>query len=576
MRHQGRSATARGPLLVLAVATLLAYGNSFTGERVHDDARYVAFERPLDGRTLVALFGEHATASAGEALPFYRPLHTASVALDARLYGPDPRGYHATSVACHVLAVLLLYLWLVRALRPPDQTREAAAAARWPVLLAALWFAVHPVHTEAVDSIYNRSQLLAGLFALAAMLALWRWAHARPRLAWGVAAGCYLLALLSKESAAPLPLVLAGLLLLLPPEGKPLPRRQLWGLATLLIPLAIYLVLRRAALAAAGASIQRALSDAPATLQGALALMAATVRDGLQLMIVPHPLRASYGDYHAAGLITAVLVTLAVIGAATALRKRAPAGTAGLALFVVTLLLPLARLFMDRKMSNLFAERHLYLPAIGLSLALARGLLAGQARLGTTPLVGLGVLVCVVLTGTTRARNREWRSNETLWLAEVAARPQNGEAWMQLTTHYLRKDQPDRVAELCRDHLEGHKHPQFFNNCAVASQRLGRYPEAEQRFARAIALGGGVVARANRARMLARIGRIADAEAEYQRAVDEESDPAMKHVRQGELLLRLHPDRVDEARRAFEAALRIDPKLPVALSWLAQLPPAKP
>ncbi len=549
---------------MLAGAVALAYGNALTSELVHDDAKYVALDRPLDATTLVALFNERVAAANDESLPFYRPLAMASIALDTRLFGGDTRGHHATSIVLHLMVVLLLYLWLLRAL---PQRAEAAA------LIAALWFAVHPVHTEAVDSIYNRAQILCALFTLAALWSVWRFIHSRPAVAWGLAALSYLLGLFCKESVAPLPLVLVALLVIMPPEQNRPSWRRLAGVLSLAIALIIYLVLRRHALSHAAASVPRILADTSgmSSLSGAIAVALTTVRDALRLLIWPHPLRAAYGDYRAHQVVTALVVMAALVGASWRWRKQVPEVAAGFGLFVIMLLLPLARLFLDGQLANVFAERHLYLPALGLCLVLARAL-AEVKPTARVPLLCVSTVVCLSLAMTTRARTRDWRSNESLWLAEVQHAPRAGDGWMQLTTYYIRQDQHAKVAELCAANLEGQTHPQFFNNCAVAAQRLGRATDAERLFRRSLDLGGGVTVHANFARLYSRLGRTAEAQTEYQRAIDLELDPAMKHVRRGEMIIRTTPDRLAEARAEFEAALAIAPNFQVARNWLSQLP----
>lgn len=76
---------------------------------------------------------------------------------------------------------------------------------------------------------------------------------------------------------------------------------------------------------------------------------------------------------------------------------------------------------------------------------------------------------------------------------------------------------------------------------------------------------------ANLARMYTKLGRTEAAEAEFAAATDAEPDPVMQHVRRGEQIAILHPERRDDARREFEAALSLDPRFAMARSWLARL-----
>jgi hypothetical protein len=97
----------------------------------------------------------------------------------------------------HLLVTLVVY-----GLREVARTTtEPGPASDLYTLLAALVFAVHPVNTEVVNSIFNRSEMLV---TLAGVGGLWWWLHflrSRPARAWSGLALGYLLALFSKESA---------------------------------------------------------------------------------------------------------------------------------------------------------------------------------------------------------------------------------------------------------------------------------------------------------------------------------------------------------------------------------------
>ena len=111
--------------------------------------------------------------------------------------GAHPLGYHLLNLLLHAAVTLLLYLLLCALL-------EETANGKTVALVAAVLFAVHPIHTEAVASIVGRSELLAAGFLLGAWIL-----HLRDREIPALL--CFSLALLSKESAvAFLPLVLVG------------------------------------------------------------------------------------------------------------------------------------------------------------------------------------------------------------------------------------------------------------------------------------------------------------------------------------------------------------------------------
>ncbi|MBN1867736.1 tetratricopeptide repeat protein [Candidatus Sumerlaeota bacterium] len=91
----------------------------------------------------------------------YRPLVTASYALDYRFWGKNPFGYHLTNLFWHTAACVAFFLLCV-SLRAP----HAIAS------VAALIYASHPIRSEGVVGIGFREDLLCAAFYLAA-LALW-------------------------------------------------------------------------------------------------------------------------------------------------------------------------------------------------------------------------------------------------------------------------------------------------------------------------------------------------------------------------------------------------------------------
>src|SRR5437870_11324431 len=174
-------------LAAVVVAAVLPYLDSLQGAFVFDDFGLVT-QNPYaaPGMPLLAWFTRPSTTGS-----LYRPLTMVSYGLNAIL-SPNPLSYHLVNVALHALAALAAFS-LARSL-----LRSTPAAG-----VAALLFAVHPVHTEPVANIAGRSEVLAGLFSLLALACFARatGAPAGKRL-WSVASlAAFAAGLLSKESA---------------------------------------------------------------------------------------------------------------------------------------------------------------------------------------------------------------------------------------------------------------------------------------------------------------------------------------------------------------------------------------
>ena len=137
----------------------------------------------------------------------YRPATTALFALDWAAGGGRPALFHATNVALHLLVVALVLALASRVLGP------AAGGG----LVAALWFAVQPVHVEAVANAVGLSELLAAAAYLGALLgyvadgeAAEAGRHGRGRALLTVATlAAAAVAYGAKESAITLPVTLA-------------------------------------------------------------------------------------------------------------------------------------------------------------------------------------------------------------------------------------------------------------------------------------------------------------------------------------------------------------------------------
>ena len=158
------------PFLLLAAVTFAAYWNAWPDALVQDDRIFVGQERLADLSLVPEFFQQPLWAAiyleGTEYDLLYRPLLLVSVAIDAVLFPKSAAIWHLVNVLLHVLATLLVYLLTLQVLRLSDANSESA----WLVaLLAAMVFGVHPIHTEVVNSIYNRSTLFVAIGSTAGL-----------------------------------------------------------------------------------------------------------------------------------------------------------------------------------------------------------------------------------------------------------------------------------------------------------------------------------------------------------------------------------------------------------------------
>jgi Flp pilus assembly protein TadD len=127
---------------------------------------------------------------------YYRPLNLLLFRLNDALFGLHPAGWHAASVGLHLGVTTLIYR-LAR--RLSGKTRVAA--------FTALLFAVHPMRHEVVGWVSGSTESLWSLMFLAAFLAYLKARDGRPVLWMVSSCGLYAAALLSKEPAIMLPVI---------------------------------------------------------------------------------------------------------------------------------------------------------------------------------------------------------------------------------------------------------------------------------------------------------------------------------------------------------------------------------
>ncbi|HVU86332.1 MAG TPA: hypothetical protein VHD36_03360, partial [Pirellulales bacterium] len=89
-----------------------------------------------------------------------------SFALNVAYGGLDPFGFHVVNVCLHVLAALVLFALARRTLRLERFEHRFDRAADGLALAAALLWALHPINTETVEYVTQRTELMVGLFYL--------------------------------------------------------------------------------------------------------------------------------------------------------------------------------------------------------------------------------------------------------------------------------------------------------------------------------------------------------------------------------------------------------------------------
>jgi tetratricopeptide (TPR) repeat protein len=446
--------------LLLAACVLLAHWPGERAEFAFDDRDFIEANqsvRSIEG-ALAALLAPFPPDQPERGL--YRPLTSLSYALDFRIGGGDARAFHRSNVLLYLALVALVY-------------RLALAYGRGSgfALALALLFAAHPVHCDAVDAIAGRSELLALLFSLAALLAFLR-ARREPRAgargAWvALSAAAYALACGSKETGAMLgPVLAVHALALTPAPGLRSRRSALLALAPHAAVLALYLALRFAALGRFSPS-DPLLRGLPIEIR--LHNVGSVFLEYLRLLVFPRLLQVDFYYQQAIGIaqgpsarsLAGLALSAAAILAFAALlrgalreagREAAPSPRAlaacALAIFL-GFLFPVSHAV---EIGALLAERFLLAPSLGFLLLvvlagaalLERAIAAPQAR-RVAAIVLVGVLAGL---GELRsaARAAQWRDPVALWASAEQALPQSRAILANLAAAQIARGELDAAA----------------------------------------------------------------------------------------------------------------------------------
>ena len=451
---------------------------------------------------------------------YYRPIPVLFNAMDMRVWRNPARGAHLTNLLLHVVASLVLPLALM--------ALGASTVAAW---VTALVFAAHPVHAESVAFISGRVDVLAAIFLWGAM------ACAARRSIWAtVGLGvCSLLALLSKEIAFVLPLLLLLVWRTTAMRNRWAPAWPRQQMITVVVVGLVVLLLRFTAL---GVFLPTTAHQARP--DGALLLPLKSLLFALSSVFTPLRLISMEPDpqqLHALRLLAGTAVAVALWGTALwrlqmqAYLSKALAAS-GISLFLVLNVLP---------QETVLSERFLYLASGFLLVPVGAWFAVAWQRASSTRIlaaVGVAAFVAILLV-LSQWRGSIWRTDVLVWRQAVHEEPQRGVFWdrLGLALTERRSYNEAEVALTRAVELQPHN-SNALHNMGVLLQSTRRPEEAVEYYRRAIAAQPGKL------QTYLNLGQALMATRDY---------PAALEVLQ--TATRLKPDHLGAHRMAISAAL---------------------
>jgi tetratricopeptide (TPR) repeat protein len=499
----------------LVLAVLLVYGNSLHAPFLFDDTGAVVNNATIERLGSWAILNPPADGSTTTG----RPLVNASFAVNYALSERNVWSYHALNLSIHLLCALLLLGSVRRILSGPVlQSRFGFSATNLAFGSALIW-TVHPLLTETVVCVAQRTESLCALFYLLTIYGFLRGVAEGGRLWWVVAWFACLAGMASKEVMVTAPVMVLLLDRTFFAGGFATAWRQRRGFYLALAGtwlLLGFLLWRGGGSRGLAAGFGLGISSWSYLLKQCEALVLY-----LQLSLWPHPLVLDYGTAvtHALGEVwwQGVIILALLAGTAWALARRPALGFVGAWFFIIlspsSSVVPLV--------TQTVAEHRMYLPLVSLIVLAVVGLHEIAGRRAGQVLIGL----TLALGALTAARNRDYREVVTIWADNVAKYPRSERAE---------------------------------NNLAWALQQQGRSAEANLHFARAVELQPGYVsARYNWGVALLDQKQTEAAIAQFEAAVRLAPAHADARLNLGNALMQVQ--RAAEAIPQYEEALRLKP-----------------
>jgi Flp pilus assembly protein TadD len=540
--------------LAVVVASLVAYSNSLDVPFVLDDHANIVDD---PGVHAVELAPAQLARAAGGFPLADRWLARASFAVNHAVHGLAPAGYHVVNLAFHVGAALLLLLVarrILAAVRFGDGPERDRAAA-----IAALLFAVHPVHTQAVTYVVQRMTSMGAFFALLA-LALWLdarertgrprwWRAATAAVAWWLAVSC-------KENYVVVPAVAVLVEWVAGPAGgaEVRTRRRLAaavGGAAVALAAAISLAYwpRIVQMSAElGIPIGQRLLSQPRVLVHYLSLLALPLPGRLHLDYAFQP---STGLLDPPSTVAALAAVVALAAIAVRGRARAPLVTLAVGWFLVALVVEQTFLPID-----LVFEHRLYFADAGIFVAAGAGLVR-WVRVPRAGAWAAAAPLAALLAAGTVARNEVWRDPAQL-LADVKSGEGAGRGVLTLAATLRARGELDEAERLLLNRIRSYpRDPGACVNLGMIALARKRGPAAEAWFRKALALAPWLAdAWYDLGIALELQGRTAEARAAYETALAHEPGHAEASVNVA--VLHFQAGDVRRALEALDEAVRRD------------------
>jgi len=467
--------------LCLALAIFAAYAPALRNDFVWDDTALILRDPLIRSWQLIPEAFQHFLFIDATPSDFYRPIQRLTYLTDYAAFVFKPAGYHLSSILFQIGATLALFLLSNELLRgwEIDERRR-----RWLAFIAALVWAIHPVHTAAVAYISGRADPLAAMFGFLGLYCGIRVAPTKRANRWLLqiaTAALFLLSALSKESGLIFPILLIAILAFRKSW------RQIAPASVVLAFVAVsYLSLR---LPAEHFPAPRLRPPAPLLVRPIVVARAFAEYTGLILFpanlhldrdVESHPFGSSDASVRGAAwrelqTLAGIVLLAAAIYWLVRSRKRDPAVFACLVLAALAYV-PISGAF---SLNATIAEHWIYLP--GAFVFLAATIAISRRGIPVRAAASVVALLVILLGARTFLYTLDWKNQRTFLERTIAAGGDSARMLINLASQELHDGQLDSAKKHLDAALEKEPNQPFaVINLAVVAIRKEEYPTARE------------------------------------------------------------------------------------------------
>ncbi len=419
--------------ILLGIIAFLLYANTLGNGYVLDDFTVIKNNAIITKgmQAILEIFGTPYRRGWFESHnDLYRPLSLAMFATEWQIGGGSPWPGHFMNILVFAGGVIFLFLFLDKLF---EGKRTAVA------FLAALLFALHPIHTEVVANIKSRDELLCFFFAFLSLNMFMDYLKGDKMKHLVLGALCFFLSFLSKETVISFIGVIPFIFFFYRNEDK---AKSIKITAAAAIVTVLFLGIRYAVLSKYDANtssevvfMDNILAKPPSAI-AAFATELLILGKYMKMLFVPYPLICDY-SYNSIPFTTlgdpfVILSLVAYAGLGVYGIYRLVKTPKDPYAFAILFFMATIALFSNIPflIGAAMAERFLFFASAGFCLAIAMLVVQflgsgvwDMPVLQTGKVMGVAVPVCLVFAGIVFNRNKEWLDNPTLFRADVVNAP---------------------------------------------------------------------------------------------------------------------------------------------------------